>query len=60
MEGVTAADLLDAAESYRLTPEALEALVADDPARDLPAMLRALHTSGLSAAPLPRRTVPRG
>lgn len=54
VDGLTASDLLDAAEAYRLSPEALDALGAADPARDLPAMRRALHTSGLAAALLPR------
>ncbi|MFI5828028.1 hypothetical protein ACIA6C_12270 [Streptomyces sp. NPDC051578] len=54
VEGRTASELLGAAEGYRLTPDHLKALAADDPARDLPAMRRALAAAGLAAAPLPR------
>ncbi|MCB5179586.1 hypothetical protein [Streptomyces antimicrobicus] len=57
-----AEELVTAAESYRLTPAALRAVVGDSPAaaRDLPAMLRTLERTGLAGTGLagtgPERT----
>lgn len=48
--GVAATTVLDRAERYELTPQALESLVAASAYDhwDLPAMLRALHLTGLA------------
>ncbi|WP_030295864.1 hypothetical protein [Streptomyces katrae] len=57
--GPGAGELLEAAENYRLTPGALDALVAEsgnggrDADWDLPAVHRALHLAGLTADAVP-------